>query len=295
MAHATPHDLYIRFLVTRNLHDLSAMNKSLENNNLKPIKQDQLDAHWEFVERSLPQRMVQNIGDQKKWIGSEFLKWMNVLQVRELWQGQQQFLDPEIRKRLNMIFGLMDDPLLQLTVNALLIKNCPLNDIVEGVNAKFSCMLRDDVLLLYKKFFFEPRRMTRSDWKSFLVNTDSSERNIYFLALTEDLEIVKNALDLPTSMSSSAPLQFLMLSCYNKAREYLSVSSKETNAEARAWISQFSSLVDKYERYKTGDKADFAKQLQMEFEFVETEFPSPGDGVLEQNKLELEEAPQDAK
>lgn len=293
MAYATPHDLYIRFLVTRGVTDLHELNEQLESVELKPVTQNSLDEQWKLVEKSLPKRLVEGIENNKKPAGGEFLKWMGVLEVKEFWQREKQFLDRDVRKRTNLIFAVLDDPHLSLCLNALLIKNCPVKDIYEGLNAKFSCMLRHEHILLYRKFFFDPRRMTRTDWKRFLTRTESKERAVYFTALTEPLDIVKNELELPTRMSVSEPLQYLMVSCYKKAKQYLEVSTKESNAEARSWISQFSSLVDKHERYKTGDKADFSKQLQMEFDFIDTEFPVADADVLKQIQLELEEAKSD--
>jgi hypothetical protein len=39
---------------------------------------------------------------------------------------------------------------------------------------------------------------------------------------------------------------------------------------------------DKYEKLKLGDASDFGKDLQMEFEYIDAEFPSIGEDSMDQ-------------
>jgi hypothetical protein len=53
-------------------------------------------------------------------------------------------------------------------------------------------------------------------------------------------------------------------------------------------------LVDKYEKYRSSDASDFSSALQMEFDFLDTEFAIPDKDVLDEisSKLRKEEASQ---
>ena len=39
-------------------------------------------------------------------------------------------------------------------------------------------------------------------------------------------------------------------------------------------------LADKYEKYRSADSSDFSKSLQMEFEYIDNEFPTPDESTL---------------
>lgn len=275
---ATPYDLYLRFLVTKGFDDLKEVNAHLETLNLSPVKQDAFDKQYEMVTNSLPKPLIKQI--ELKFYEPEFLKWMGVLEVKELWLGEKAFLIPEIKRQIHFVQGLHGDPYLRLCINALLVKALQSAELAEVINVRFSAMLKDSHVDLYQKYFFDPRRLTRKDWKSFLKDQGNQEKHIYFTALTEDIDTLKTELELPAQVNVSEPIQFLLTKSYQKAKDYLRLSTKEANVEARAWITQVISLAEKYEKFKTGDKTDFSKQLQMEFDFVDTEFATPDADTL---------------
>ena len=56
------------------------------------------------------------------------------------------------------------------------------------------------------------------------------------------------------------------------------------NKEAREWNKQVVALIDKFEKYRVSDSSDFGKELQMEFEYIDTEFPTPDEALLKEVK-----------
>jgi hypothetical protein len=277
---ATPFDLYIRFLVTKGLHDLKDVNLALEELNLAHITQACYDGQYELIKKTLPKGVWDQIETQV--YEGDYLKWMRILEVEELWKGEKKYLEPTFKRTLTVVTGIHDDPQLRLCINGLLIKGLRGKDVYDNVNTRFSCMLKEDHIKLYQKYFFDPQRMTRRDWKVFLRTCAPKEINIYFTALTEPLDILKTELELPAEVNPSESLQFLLTKSFMKARQYLELSTKEANAEARAWISQVANLTDKYMKYKSADTRDFAKTLQMQFEFVDNDFPTPDSETLQQ-------------
>lgn len=282
---ALPFDYYIRFLASKGFDDVNDVNDHLKELNLSPITQACFEKQTDLIYRTLPKAVLRQL--ESKIYEGDYLKWMRVLEVQEFWAGEKPFIIPEQKRILNVVLSINDDPHLRLCMNGLLMKGVRGKDLCESVNPKFSAMFKEEHTKLYQKYFFDPQRMTRSDWKVYLKSCDNKEKHIYFTALSENIEILKTELELPTSVDTTAPLQFLLTKSYMKAKQYLELSTKEANAEARAWISQVMALTEKYVKYKASDTADFAKTLQMEFDFVDNEFATPDSDVLKELQLEL--------
>lgn len=283
---ANPSDLYIRFLVTKGHDDQKKVDSLLKELGITSgVSQSDFDKQYDLVVRSVPSNIVKQI--QNGIYEGDFLKWMNALEVKDAWEAEPKFAVQEKRRIWLLLMGLLDDPHVKLCLNGLLIKGVNANDIAELVNTRFATMLREDHVKTYKKYFFDPQRMTRKDWKPFLSTATAKEKHIYFTALTESLDILKTELELPSDISVSQPLQILLTKAYQKAKIYLDLSTPEANKEARAWISVVSDLTGKYEKYRTGDKTDFAKQLQMQFEFVDDAFPTADAETLASLQEEL--------
>jgi hypothetical protein len=173
-----------------------------------------------------------------------------------------------------------DDLKLRMTVNALLMKGVKPHDLSQAVQVKFSTPVRDTHIEIYRKYFFDPRRMTRSDWRTWLKLVSEQEQKVYFLALTEPLDMLKSELDLPAKVSVSAMLQGLLTRSYQKARTFLDDNGIASAKEAREWIEQCLMIAEKYEKYRSADQSDFSQSLQLEFEFVESHFETPDSETL---------------
>lgn len=272
---ATPHDLYVRFLVTKGIDDIKVVAEKFTELSLICPSQAIFDIQFNLVHKSVPKSIMLQI--EKQQYEGDFLKWMGVLELKEIWKAEKHYLDIEQKRRFTVLYGVHDDPHLRLCLNALLIKNVKDKDVAELANLKFSSMLKEEHIKLYREYFFNPQRMTRKDWKAYLRGCSGKELHIYFTALTDPIETLKTELELPTDVNVAEPLQFLLMKSYQKAKLYLEHSTKEANHEARAWITQVINLSEKYEKYRVADKTDFAKQLQMQFDFVDNDFVTPDD------------------
>jgi len=281
-----PYDHYLRFLVTKGLEETSSFNDALEELSLPKVTEEEIDHQYKLVFNTVP-KPVQNQITSRKYEG-EFRKWMKVLDVNELWDYEKPFRTSEYQY-IKLLYDLHSDPRLRLVIGALLIKGVRHEDIVQMVNLKYSSMLKVEHVSLYEKFFWNHRRMTRKEWKNYLADRDSFEKNILFMCFSEDIDTVKAALELPSKTSSSDMLQYMLSQAFQKAKHYLRYNSPDQNMEAREWIKVTMSLSDKYEKHRTGDVEDFGKTLQLEFDYVESEFMTPDEQMLsdvEQKKKE---------
>ena len=284
---ATPHDLYLRFLATKGFDDFDAQVKPhLEELELKGTAFEDFKKQIDIVDDHLPEDLQSQI--ESKEYGEDFLNWMKILEVDRMWLTEKTFQDPTVKRLHTFIIGMVDDPHLRISLNALLIRNVEPQEIVQSLNGRFAAMLDERHIDLYKTFFFDPRRMTRSSWRKYLKTCTGKEKHIYFIALSDTTEALKAELELPSQINTSEVMQFLLHKSLQKAKIYLEMSNPESNREARAWIDQTIKLTDKYEKFKTGDKNDFSKVLTMEFDFISEEFPTPDQETLQALKNDLE-------
>lgn len=274
---ATPCDLYIRFLITRGIDSSEEVNARLNELGIQPVSSEIINQHLQTVKKILP-ASVERQRDEQVY-SSDFLTWIKVLEVEELWRFEKEFF-LETHRYIRLVYDIHYDVTLRIFLNALLLKGVPPTDICRHLNSRFSCMLKEESVAAYRKFFWNSQRMTRRDWTTFLRGCNERETSLYFIALSEPLDVLLAELELPAKVSVSDSLQYLLSKSFAKAKEYLRLSTKEANSEARAWINQVVVLADKYEKYRAGDANDFSKVLQMEFEFTDTTFPTPDAATL---------------
>lgn len=290
-----PYEVYVRFLATKGITDLSEVNGHLSSIGLPTVTQDVLDRSWNLIHSVMPKGIINQI--ESKLYSGDFIQSMGVLEVSEFWLVEEPFTtmskSSSESKTIKPVVGAVKDYLndlgLKFAINALLIKNEDGEKISRALGSKYSVPMREKHVEIYRKYFFDPRRMRRSDWKRYLKELSSSERKLYFTALTEPLEVLKTELNLPATISVSNNLQWLLSKSIQKAKTFIDAGSAEANHEARAWIDQVVKLTDKYEKYRSGDQNDFSQALQMEFDFLKDEFDTPEDSicqeVAERNKV----------
>lgn len=278
-ADSVPYDLYLRFLYTKGMLEFSAVKNEINRLGLAPVEYDTYSAQGTYVNNNVSPATLRQI--ERGNYDLEFLQRMGQLEVRDLWYDVNPFKDDNRERDIRIMMDIHNDPIFRLTLNGLLIKGVDVGDISPMLNIKFSTGYKPKHIDLYKKFFFDPRRMKRADWKAFLTRCSDLDKSIYFCALTEPLESLKSKLGLPSSVQVSDELAKLLRQSIDKANQYLSLGSKETNHEARGWIDTVLKLTEKYEKYRTADSSDFGKALQMEFEYVETDFETPDAATLE--------------
>jgi hypothetical protein len=282
---AVPYDLFLRFLATKNVVDLRDVNAALADLNLPEVRQAVFDVQYRQVSSTVPKGVLAQIENQSYSV--DFMKWMRVLEVDALWAYEKAFRDPVKRPVVKLTYDIHQDLQIRLVINALLIKGVPPADLLNSIRSRFASMLKEEHVALYRNFFFNPARMSRGDWKNYLAWLEPHEQHLYFLALTEGIDVVKTELELPAKVSVSDMLQHLLSKTFQKAKTYLALSTKESNEEARRFITLTVELADKYEKYRSGDSTDFGNALQMEFEFVDTDFPTPDGETLARLQAEI--------
>jgi len=280
-----PYELYIRFLVTKGYNETDAVNAELDKLGLHHIKPDYFKKQFDLVHKLVPAPISKQIIDGKYY--GEFYQWMKTLEVAALWDYEKPFFKPD-QRYIKLVYDIHMDPKMRLTINALLLKGTEHKDLVQDLTIKFTSMLKDTHLKIYETFFWNVKRMSRGAWRSYLKVCDDFETAILFVALTETLDTLRTELELPSKVSLSDSLQFLLSKSMTRAKRYLRLDTPDANKEARSWIKTVMDLSDKYAKHRTGDMDDFGKTLQMEFDYIIEDFPSPDEAVVQELKKKFE-------
>lgn len=277
---AVPYDLYIRYLATTGIDDLHILNERLLKTGLRPVSQEDLDVHWDLIQNTMPQRVIESIG--RKNYTPDFLRHMKVLGVEELWRAEPKFKDDAMRSAVKQVYDVLQDGILKITVNALLIKKLKVSEISRLVTTKFSVQITEKHIDIYSRYLFNSQKLTRGEWREYIKKCSDREKRVYFIALTEDAEVLKTELDLPALAHVGESLQWLFTKSFLKAKTFMDVGTPEADLSAMRWSDQVVKLADKYEKYRSGDQHDFGKMLQMEFEFVDEPFDTPDSATYQE-------------
>lgn len=278
-----PYDLYVKFLITKGFHSLKGINDELDKVHLAPIGQTIFERHVRVVKTTLPAPIWEQIEKQKIY-GQAFFRWMRALDLDEIWLAEKAYRSEDTIKLWSLVYDIMEDPQVRTAIKAMIMKNNPLDELAIALNAKFSTFFNKRHLELFKKFLWNPALMKRGDWKKYLQNThvSNSEKDILFFCLTETEDVIRTKLGLPANLVTSEVLQMMATESVLKVKHFLRVQDQNGNREARFWMDKAQSLLALREKYKAADLRDFSKELQMQFEYIETDFEAPDEAILKE-------------
>lgn len=292
----TPHDVYTRFLLTTGaIYD--EVCEAFKVLRLPEPSGEDVSYQEDFLEKTLPPYVQDRI--KNKAYHGDFLRWMKILEVDDLWYLEKPFRleNRESRARAKLIVDVHEDPKLRLAINSLLIKGIPPKDLVNTIASKHTMFLKEEHVRAYSKIFFSVQSMTRKHWRQYIKTCGDQgykdEGYFYLLCLSEPLDVVKTELELTAKINSSEILQYLLSKAYSNTKDMLKRGNVESRKEALPWIDTVIKLVDKYEKYRSADASDFGSALQLEFSYIDNDFDLPDVGVLEeiQEKLSSDTKP----
>lgn len=279
-----PHERYIRFLITSGL-DLDDTNAHLLEKGLVPclLDSDGGSEYWtrqyDLLHESKVPKAIKTFWskDHKKTLPPEFLDYMNVVGLREAWTyniGQN--------KNFAIAVDALEDEDVCLTSRVLLALRVPPPEVSALINGKFGMIFPASAVILFRDHFFDHRIMSRKSWKTYLELIPAEHKLLIYKALVGKGMEVRAELDLPNKISVSEHYQKLHIFAMEKFDTYRNSSNSEADQNAIKWAQIVMASGDKYEKLKLGDAADFSKELQMEFSYIDAEFPMIGSESLEE-------------
>lgn len=277
-----PHQNYIRFLITSGLDHKETVDH-LEELNLPSCDVEYWNYQYEALhEVSLPKKIKKFWRSPKPKLPKGFFEYMSVVDLKEAWQyncGKNKYFKVAV--------DAAADPQITIILNALLAGKSQKEELSAIINGKFAMPFPKEAVALYEKYFFNPKIMDRKSWKLYLRSlTNSEERQLIYLGIMGEEQELRAELGIPTKISVSENYQKLHVFAMNKFNTYRSAQDPEADKEALKWAKLAMSSGDKYEKLKVSDATDFVRDIQMEFEYIDTNFPTIGQSDLEEIKSE---------
>jgi hypothetical protein len=180
------------------------------------------------------------------------------------------YLTDDTISALTDAFSLHNTPFVRMAVHVLLFHKQPLEEISDLCLAGHNYGISKEALSLYSRIFFDTRNMKQSDWYNYIQKLLFREREVIFAALTNKLEDIKYLIKVPTNVEYSSFLKRALETANYKMNYYASLNTDNGDRNARSWASTGINAGEKYTKFSRGDPGDLMKQLQMEFESIDT-------------------------
>lgn len=274
-----PYENYIRFLITSGL-DSKETNEHLEELGLNKVPVEYWDRQYEALHSlKIPKKVKKFWRNPGRNIPNGFFEYMNVAGLKEAWEynvGKNQFFKAAV--------DAAQDFDMSLIIRGLLSVRASHEEVSSVLNGKFATVFRKESVHIFEKYFFNTKIMSRASWKLYLKDLTNEERGIIYLGITGEEEELRAELTLPSKISVSENYQKLHVFAMKKFARYSKAGDPNADNEAMKWAKLAMSAGDKYEKLKISDATDFVRDIQMEFDQVDTDFPLIGEDDLEEIK-----------
>ncbi len=279
-----PHERYIRFLITSGL-DLEETNEHLLEKDLPqcPVGKDGQSEYWEkqydiLFDSKVP-KSVKNFWerDDKSKFPKGFFEYMNTLELKEAWA-----YNVGKSKSFTIAVDALEDEDVCISVRALLSLRAKYDEISALINGKYGMIFPKDAVRIFQKYFFERKIMSRKSWRVYLDLIPTEHKYLIYKALVGKGVELRAELDFPNKISVSDHYQKLHIYALEKFNTYRASAEPNADQNAIKWAQILMSSGDKYEKLKLGDTADFSKDIQMEFDYIDTDFGMIGEDNLEE-------------
>lgn len=277
-----PYENYIRFLITTGLDSEETL-EHVQNLGMTPDQETWTD-YWDKQYKLLhalriPKKIKKYWNNPVSKVPTGFFEYMNVPSLREAWM-----YNAGKDKDFAQIIDSCQDINVSLIIRGLISCNASEDEISAVVNGKFACPFTKRAASLYKQYLFNTKILTRTDWKLYLAQLEGDERNIIYLGVMGETEEMRAELGLPNKISVSENYQKLHVFAMDKFNQYRKARDITADQHAFKWANLAISSGDKYEKLKVSDATDFVRDIQMEFDYVETDFALIGQDDLEEIK-----------
>jgi hypothetical protein len=273
-----PHEQYVRFLITLNF-DFDDTQDYLADHALLKLKK----AYWEdqkaILETSKVPKYIKSfwVAEKKTKLPKDFIRYMNTVGLQDAW-----LYNLGKCKEFGIALDALKDIDVSICVRSLLAMSVAAEEISALVNGKFGMSFPKKSVELFRKYFFQPLIMSRASWRNYLNELIPEEKHLIYLGITGQQTVLRAELGLPVKISVADHYQKLHIFAMQKFELYKKTNSPDADQNALKWAQMAMSSGDKYEKLKIGDAADFGRDIQMEFDFIDTDFPMIGEENLDE-------------
>lgn len=200
----------------------------------------------------------------------DFLKFHEFDELFAFEEQIQDYLTDEVIGAMDGAISLHSAPFVRMAVHVLLFHKQPIEEIKDLIQAGHNFATTEEALKRYQAIFFDSRKMKQPDWYNYIQKLLFREREVIFAALTNKLEDIKYLIKVPTNVEYAAFLKRALETANYKMNYYASLNTDTGDRNARSWASTGINAGEKYTKFSRGDPGDLMKQLQMEFESIDS-------------------------
>lgn len=282
-----PHEQYIRFLITLNF-DYEDVLDNISDLGLVSISKEYFDSQKAILHSTKIPKSIKDfwVAKTKPKLPKNFLSHMNAIGLQEAW-----IYNLGKPSDFKISLDVVQDSDVSIYVRSLIAAGVAPAEISALINGKFGMVFPENAVTIFQSYFFQPLIMSRKSWGLYLEKLRPEEKNLIYLGITGQQVVLRAELGLPVKISVSEHYQKLHIFAMQKFETYKKTNSPDADQNALKWAQLAMSSGDKYEKLKVGDVADFGRDIQMEFDFIDTDFPMIGEENLDEIK-EYEDAGQ---
>lgn len=173
-----------------------------------------------------------------------------------------------------MVGKMLNHPVMRLAVDCCLVSGFEQDKLVELLPIQFNIAIDLGALELYTKYFFDHANMDKGGWRYYLrlLQEDVYSYERLFAALTKPKDEVLYMVGLPTSAQFGNFLKNVLATANYKFRYYARHNSPEADKAAEKWAKIGFKAGELDDKFSKGDMTDFAKFVQTDFEYIESDF-----------------------
>lgn len=271
-----PYNLFIKFLISRK----ADVNATLANLGLPELSDRELFDR-DFLVCPIPPSVqgyfkspISKIEDKKS-----FIEWAEVHNIREMWEIQPEYKHDDLRdltknsdamKRACDLFSSQNQ---RTAMSLMMMRDFDEESIVDTFIEHFDSMIDFDVICLFRKYFFDFKKMRPTDWHNLFHNLNPEERQKLELAhqgMSKGL--TEYSIGRLPSLTYEEVLHDIMVSSYYKFKQL--ENQPLMDGLAQRWATMAMAAGEKKMKYTKGDRTDFGEDIQLRFAFEPTTFPT---------------------
>lgn len=283
-----PHHVLLEFLASRYPDEGSAL-RILSDLGLPPPLPDSYQRTRTLVFEKAPRDVRQFFSGGSIPSLDVLWSWAHRQRFGAMWAREPAFVDRGYPDRANFdaAWELLAIEAHRNVLDALLVQDIRYrgtrrDEIFDVMKTRFDIGISDPVLALYKKYFFNMAWVRKGDWIHYLRECSVTRREMLLLAMqTDDSARLRHRLGAAPRFSYPDVLADVLAESYFKFKDHAGDSSP---SKAQSWAKLLMDAGDRREKFKSQDIKDLRKDLQLEFEYLEMEFPSIED--IESGKLD---------
>lgn len=283
-----PYDTFITFLVTRK----ADINGTLKGLGLPELSKNEVLSKNILTEK-LPPSVGSFIRSDKNSIPAKskksFIEWTEAHGLRELWEIQPEFIHTPHRKltagsrSMKVACDLFASANKRTALSLLLMRDFDLEDIINAFEEHFNVILDEEILTLSKKYFFDFDEMDSKDWNNLLNGLNDEESDRLLIGRQQhSKQFVEHAIGIVPKLTFEEILNDIMATSYYKFKAL--VNQPLMDGLAQRWANMAMVAGERKARFTAGDKRTLREDIQLQFDFEETVFPTLSELAIAENE-----------